>query len=470
MSPRTKLLSFGACLAFVLAVTAACGGSTPAGPTQSAADTSASGAVITGSVTGDQTAGITVRVIGTDLSASVGSTGAFEIAEVPAGNARLQFTSGAVNATADVANVTPDEYVALQVQVSGTSAVIVSISRSRKVSLCHAEGNGDYHLINVSESAEAAHRAHGDAKIGEPVPGQPDKVFNRDCRPVGPSVRIKKFTNGEDADTAPGPEIPLGAPVQWRYVVTNDGAVNLTNVSVVDDRDVTVNCATQNTLAVGATMTCSGSGIVRELGPYRNIGRVTADWSRGDRSGTVTDRDPSHYLGVSPVRIKKFTNGEDADTAPGPSILVGTRVTWTYRVTNIGTVPLTNLEVLDDQDEDIVCPSQSTLAPGASITCTAMALARLGPYRNLGMARATWTLGPITAIVTVRDPSHYLGVLSLDDEPKVTLCHKTGNGSYHSITVGISAEPAHRAHGDGKIGEPVPGLPGKVFGPGCSVQ
>ena len=35
--------------------------------------------------------------------------------------------------------------------------------------------------------------------------------------------------------------------------------------------------------------------------------------------------------------------------------------------------------------------------------------------------------------------------------PKVQLCHKTGNGSYHSIEVSINAEPAHRAHGDGKI-------------------
>ena len=52
---------------------------------------------------------------------------------------------------------------------------------------------------------------------------------------------------------------------------------------------------------------------------------------------------------------------------------------------------------------------------------------------------------------------------------KVQLCHRTGNGSYHLIEVSIDAEPAHRAHGDGKIGEPVPGNTGKVFGANCSV-
>jgi hypothetical protein len=51
----------------------------------------------------------------------------------------------------------------------------------------------------------------------------------------------------------------------------------------------------------------------------------------------------------------------------------------------------------------------------------------------------------------------------------VTLCHKTGNGSYHSITVSVSAEPAHRAHGDARPGEDVPGQTGKMFSPGCGV-
>jgi hypothetical protein len=52
----------------------------------------------------------------------------------------------------------------------------------------------------------------------------------------------------------------------------------------------------------------------------------------------------------------------------------------------------------------------------------------------------------------------------------VRLCHRTGNGRYQPIEISINAEPAHRAHGDGKIGEAVPGVTGKVFGAGCSVN
>ena len=84
-----------------------------------------------------------------------------------------------------------------------------------------------------------------------------------------------------------------------------------------------------------------------------------------------------------------------------------------------------------------------------------------------------------TGTVTDTDPSHYRGIAPDEEEeeeeeekegPKVQLCHRTGNGSYHLIEVSVSAEPAHRAHGDGKIGDPVPGQTGKTFGAGCTVR
>ena len=102
------------------------------------------------------------------------------------------------------------------------------------------------------------------------------------------------------------------------------------------------------------------------------------------------------------------------------------------------------------------------------MTCSGSGLATLGQYRNVGTVTATWTGGTVTD----SDPSHYLGVGPAPEEagPKVQLCHRTGNGSYHLIEVSINAEPAHRAHGDAKIGEAVPGNAGKVFGAGCSVN
>jgi hypothetical protein len=343
------------CLAFVaVAGCGGSGGSTPTAPTS----TGGAGATIAGTVSGagaTAPAGLTVAVAGTSLSSAVEASGAFQLPGVPTGNIQLQFRDATVNATAQIANVGSEELIQLQVRLNGSSVTIVSeVRTSGKVSLCHRTESGTYQSIEVSVSAEPAHRAHGDGKVGDPVPADPTKVFGENCQPVGAAVRIKKFTNGEDADSAPGPTILVGSQVSWRYEVTNTGTVNLTGIVVVDDRNVAVNCNGQTALAVGQSMTCTGSGVATP-GQYRNVGTVTAN----STAGSVTSSDPSHYLGQAP----------------------------------------------DEQEG-----------------------------------------------------------------PKVQLCHRTGNGSYHLIEVSINAEPAHRAHGDGKIGDAVPGAPGSVFGAGCSVR
>jgi uncharacterized repeat protein (TIGR01451 family) len=309
--------------------------------------------------------GLTVTVEGTNLSAPVESSGYFQLAGVPSGTVSLQFRNAVVNATVKLSNVGQESLIEISVQVTGTSAVVVDEVRSNsKLSLCHRADSGSYHMIDVSQSAEPAHRAHGDGKVGDPVPNQALKVFDQSCRAVGPEVQIVTSTNGQDANEAPGPTVAVGSAVTWTYVVTNTGSVSLTNVIVRDDRNVTVTCPA-TTVAVGQSMTCTGSGVAT-AGQYRNVGSVTASSS----AGQVTDTDASHYFG-------------QATTTP--------------------TVPT---------------------APGGDSGSGA----------------------------------------------KVQLCHRTGNGRYQPIEVSVSAEAGHRGHGDGKIGEAVPGMSGKVFGAGCSVN
>ena len=266
---RTQFVA--SCLALA-AVTGCTGGSgNPGSPSGGA------GATIAGTVSrSTEPLGLTVAVVGTDLSAVVDGSGYFQIGRVPSGNVQLKFKDAAVDATAQLLNVAQDEFIEIQVQVNGGSATIVNENRSSgKVSLCHRTDSGEYHLIDVSVNAEPAHRAHGDAKVGEPVPGTQRQVFDANCRPVGPAVKIEKSTNGEDADNAPGPSILVGSAVTWRYVVTNTGTINLTGIVVVDDRGVLVNCISQTTLPAGQTMTCTGTGVAT-LGQYSNVGKVTA--------------------------------------------------------------------------------------------------------------------------------------------------------------------------------------------------
>ena len=70
------------------------------------------------------------------------------------------------------------------------------------------------------------------------------------------------------------------------------------------------------------------------------------------------------------IDLEKATNGQDADTPPGPLVAVGSPVAWTYVVTNTGTETLDPVRVGDDQGVLVSCP-QSVLAAGQSMTCTA---------------------------------------------------------------------------------------------------
>jgi hypothetical protein len=164
-----------------------------------------------------------------------------------------------------------------------------------------------------------------------------------------------------------------------------------------------------------------------------------------------------------------LTNGEDADDAPGPSIVVGTAVTWTYLVTNQGIAPIDNVTVVDDRGVTVNCAGKTTLAVAESMTCTGTGVAVLGQYRNIGTA----TANAAGVTVTHSDPSHYFG--EAPDEggptgPKVNLCHKKGKGRYQAISIAVAAERAHRAHRHAAVGEPVPLEPGKTFGAACAVN
>lgn len=125
-------------------------------------------------------------------------------------------------------------------------------------------------------------------------------------------VSIETMTNGQDADTPPGPVILPGSPVIWTYVVTNTGSVALTNVQITDDQGVVVT-APKTDLLPGESMTATAAGTAQD-GQYANVGTVTAELPDGT---PVTASDPSHYLGgaVAPP-VANFTANATEGLAP----------------------------------------------------------------------------------------------------------------------------------------------------------
>jgi hypothetical protein len=254
---------------------------------------------------------------------------------------------------------------------------------------------------------------HDDASSSE-SPGGPTAV----SAAAGPSIQIEKATNGFDADTAPGPNIPEGDPVVWTYVVANTGGADLYRVVVRDDVLGLVGCP-RSGLPIGASMTCTARGTAA-AGQYANLATVRAAAQEG--TVVVEDADPSHYFGagtqLAAIGIEKATNGDDADFGPGPTVLAGGKVTWDYVVSNEGALALTDVTVTDDQRVLVDCP-QNMLAVGEEMTCTAAGIAEAGEYVNVGMASATFEGG---GRVSDTDPSHYFGA-----DPRVDI-EKATNG------------------------------------------
>jgi LPXTG-motif cell wall-anchored protein len=231
-----------------------------------------------------------------------------------------------------------------------------------------------------------------------------------------PGIHIEKETNGHDADAAKGPYLVVGSTVTWTYVVTNPGDVALADIKVTDNMGVNPvyqggDTNTDGLLDVTETWTYKATGTAT-AGQYANIGFVTGFYQQGEKQ--VAAEDPSHYWGYIPppvdpdtprIDIEKATNGVDADLPTGPSVPVGSTVTWTYVVTNTGNVPLTDVKVTDDKLGAITCP-KTTLIILEEMTCTATGTAQLVNYANLGTVVGSY--GSVT--VTDKDPSHYSGV------------------------------------------------------------
>ena len=130
--------------------------------------------------------------------------------------------------------------------------------------------------------------------------------------------------------------------------------------------------------------------------------------------------------------IEKLVNGEDADTAPGELVPVGSIVTFTYLVTATSGATFLGLGVLDDNGTpgvpgDDFLPSfvggdvsnLGVLDPGETWTYTAQETALVGLHTNIGAVGGLIGLcslpGPVCQFsvnpVLDQDPASYTGVV-----------------------------------------------------------
>ena len=194
-----------------------------------------------------------------------------------------------------------------------------------------------------------------------------------------PALSIDKTVTEVDGDTtAPFLVDEAGDVISYSILLTNTGNQTLTGVSVADPRIANLDCdpgtagnqTTGFTLAPAATLTCTGTYTVTQAEIDDNGG------GDGDIDNTATadsgQTEPVTDSAVVPLAQSPALTISKVATESGYDS-VGDVIHYTIVATNSGNTTLQSVTVTDPNAPNLVCTpaNGSSLAPGASMTCTA---------------------------------------------------------------------------------------------------
>jgi uncharacterized repeat protein (TIGR01451 family) len=167
----------------------------------------------------------------------------------------------------------------------------------------------------------------------------------------------------------------VGDTITYRYDITNTGNVTMSSINVSDTIAGTGNCPA-STLAVGASMTCTGGVIRTVLQADINLGAPIADSATLNARAPGAGADSSYATGSAAIALAQAAPSLTVSVTSAVSVpanqnaaAVGNTITHTYVITNNGNVPMTDVSLSDTLTGAGTCPGTS-LNVGASMTCT----------------------------------------------------------------------------------------------------
>jgi hypothetical protein len=172
----------------------------------------------------------------------------------------------------------------------------------------------------------------------------------------------------------------VGETITYSYVVTNTGNVTVAAVSVTDPTLGHVTCPAPAApgLAPGDSLTCTADKTYTVTQSDVDDGSVS---DTATAAGTDTHGKPSPPSDPSTVtvpskpspQVELVKTAAVAPSADQAGVKVGDKITYSYKVTNVGNVDLATLAVSDPTGGKVSCPVPAApgLAPGDSETCTA---------------------------------------------------------------------------------------------------
>ena len=221
----------------------------------------------------------------------------------------------------------------------------------------------------------------------------------------------------------------VGEQIPYSFIVRNTGNVTLSSIAVSDAKTTGVSCPV-TTLAPGLSTTCSGTHTITQadldLGSVVNTASVTATPPSGPVLASVSSNTITVPAAQSPsLSVVKSTTRANFTAA-------GQTVPYTIVVKNTGNVTLHAVTVSDPKLSGLTCDA-STLAPGASSTCTGShvttnADVAAAPLLNTASAVATPPTGPAITPVASNTVS-----VPLAQQPSLTITKSTATSSFASV-------------------------------------
>lgn len=217
------------------------------------------------------------------------------------------------------------------------------------------------------------------------------------------AISLIKKINGADANEAPGVLVEPGSSMIVDFEVTNTGEKALNNVTITDSVIDAANILAmpQKTNAAGDLVDWDGTLLPGETivfraeiptpaigGAHHNIGTVTA--TPVDTTSTVTDDDPAFASTGTPA-ITLVKTAALADSNGNGFADAGEVITYSFVVTNTGTLTLAPVTISDPKLGLTDAACVATLAPGASATCTTTGSYTVTAAANAGYVFADGT-------------------------------------------------------------------------------
>jgi uncharacterized repeat protein (TIGR01451 family) len=205
-------------------------------------------------------------------------------------------------------------------------------------------------------------------------PASTPATVNVPATPAVPAVSVQKFANAANGDTNP---ITTGEQIQYSYLVENTGNVDLTTLTVADNKVSSVSCPTPAApgLAPGDFETCTGTYTATATDAANNnvtnaataIGTDAAGGKSTSAQVTTSIPETTPAPSVAIHKSGSVTPSSDAD-----GVVVGDHISYSYIVTNTGNVNLSSVAVNDPTAGSVTCPGLTApgLTPGGSVTCT----------------------------------------------------------------------------------------------------